>query len=226
MPSKPEQLLLIHGFGSNFRHGWADVGWVDILADFGVDAPALDLPGHGSWSPITEGSDYGDIPEKLFASLPGGAPYCAVGFSMGSQMLVRMAIAHPESFERIVLMGMGDSVFDPLATEPLREGLSAKRDFTNVAMEVFHRMIEQNDDNLDSLLCFLEQPRSTVTEDDLAKITCPVLVILGERDETDFNRLIGAQHDVRFVSLPGVDHFATPSDFKAIDETLRFFSLG
>ena len=226
MTATPEQLLLIHGFGSNFHHGWSDVGWVDILADFGVGAPAIDLPGHGSWSPITDNAQYGEIPEKLFSSLPGTAPYSAVGFSMGSQMLVRMAIAHPEAFDRIVLMGMGDSVFDPLATEPLREGLRAKRDFTNVAMEVFHRMIEQNDDNLDSLLCFLEQPRSTVTEEDLATITCPVLVILGERDEVEFSRLIGALKDVRFVSLPGVDHFATPSDFKAIDETLRFFNLG
>ncbi len=225
MTSPPERLLLIHGFGSNFHHGWADVGWVDILSDFGVEAPAIDLPGHGAWSPITDAEEYGDIPEKLFASLPPKAPYSAVGFSMGSQMLVRMAIAHPEAFDRIVLMGMGDSVFDPLATEPLREGLSAPRDFTNVAMEVFHRMIEQNDDNLASLLCFLEQPRSAVTEEDLAKITCPVLVILGERDEAEFTRLLGALHDVRFVALPGVDHFATPSDFKAIDETLRFFGI-
>lgn len=225
MTTKPERLLLIHGFGSNFHHGWADVGWVDILADYGVEAPAIDLPGHGSWSPITEAAAYGDIPEKLFASLPGKAPYAAVGFSMGSQMLIRMAIAHPEAFNRIVLMGMGDSVFDPLATEPLREGLSAPRDVTNVAMEVFHRMIEQNDDDLDSLLSFLEQPRSAVAEEDLAKVTCPVLVIIGERDEAEYLRLLGGLHDVHFVALPGVDHFATPSDLKAIDETLKFFGI-
>ena len=28
------------------------------------------------------------------------------------------------------------------------------------------------------------------------------------------------------LSLPGVDHFATPSTFGAIDATMRFFGLG
>jgi len=28
------------------------------------------------------------------------------------------------------------------------------------------------------------------------------------------------------VTVPGVDHFATPSDFGAIDATMRFLGLG
>jgi len=28
------------------------------------------------------------------------------------------------------------------------------------------------------------------------------------------------------VSVPGVDHFATPSDFDVIDATMRFLGLG
>jgi pimeloyl-ACP methyl ester carboxylesterase len=225
MSAPSQRLLLIHGFGSSFAHGWVETGWVDILADYGWQAPAIDLPGHGSWAPLRDPAAFGDVPETLFSSLPGRPPFSAVGFSMGAQMLVRMAIAHPDAFDRIVLMGMGDSVFDPNATEPLRQGLSAPRDPANVAIEVFHRMIESNGGDLPSLLCFLEQPRSLVTAADLGRITCPVLVVLGERDEAECDGLLAGLADVRFVSLPGVDHFATPSDFTAIDQTLRFFGI-
>jgi hypothetical protein len=39
-------------------------------------------------------------------------------------------------------------------------------------------------------------------------------------------RLVAALPSASLVTLAGVDHFATPSDFGAIDATMRFFGLG
>ncbi len=53
-----------------------------------------------------------------------------------------------------------------------------------------------------------------------------MLVVLGERDMVrPATALVAALPSATLVTLPGVDHFATPSDFGAIDATLRFFGL-
>jgi hypothetical protein len=52
-------------------------------------------------------------------------------------------------------------------------------------------------------------------------------VVLGSRDfAAPADRLLAALPDARFVSLPGVDHFATPADFGAIDAVVRFLTEG
>ena len=40
------------------------------------------------------------------------------------------------------------------------------------------------------------------------------------------DRLVAALPQASLVTLPGVDHFSTPSDFGAIDATMRFFGMG
>ena len=77
-------LVLLHGFGSSFDHNWQQTGWVDILADFGVTVPAIDLPGHGSSPPLTDPADYRDVDEEVRSALPADRPIAGVGFSAGA----------------------------------------------------------------------------------------------------------------------------------------------
>jgi hypothetical protein len=52
------------------------------------------------------------------------------------------------------------------------------------------------------------------------------LVVLGDRDWVGpADRLMAALPSASLVSLSGVDHFATPSDFGAIDATVKFLGL-
>src|ERR1700721_2621181 len=104
-------VVLLHGFGSSFDHNWQQTGWVDILADFGVTVPAIDLPAHGSSAPLTDPADYGDVIEEVRNALPVDGHITAVGFSAGAELLLRLAVAEPERFERIVLLGLGDNAF-------------------------------------------------------------------------------------------------------------------
>jgi pimeloyl-ACP methyl ester carboxylesterase len=218
-------VLLIHGFASSFEHGWRQSGWVDILGDFGVEVPAIDLPGHGRWAPLRDPEAYLDVPETLFTSLPPRPPYVAVGFSAGAQTLLRMAIAHPGAFERIVLMGLGDSVFDEAPTSELAGTLLGDEETDDVQLRLFRRLAETTGSDLESLRYFISRPQAPLSAEQLASVRCPVLVVLGERDEASGERLVEALPDVRFVSLKGVDHFSTPQDFGAIDASMRFLGL-
>ena len=78
-----------------------------------------------------------------------------------------------------------------------------------------------------ALAAFLKRPREPIKAADLAIVTCPVLVVLGDRDFVgSADRLVDALPSASLVTVPGVDHFATPSDFGAIDATMRFLGLG
>ncbi len=220
----PSSLVLLHGFASTFEHNWQQSGWVDILADFGCSAPPIDLPGHGSSRREVDPSAYASVAEDVFALLP--QPANAVGFSAGGELLLRMAIAHPGCFERLALLGLGDNVFDSADPSTLADSLEAGAEPEDVQARLFHRLAASSGNDPAALSAFLRRPRQPIRAVDLSTVTCPVLVVLGDRDMTrTADRLVAALPAASFVSVPGVDHFATPSDFGVIDATMRFFGF-
>ena len=137
-----------------------------------------------------------------------------------------MAIAHPGSFDRLALLGLGDNVFDTGDPSSLATSLQGDVEPEDVQARLFHRMAASSGNDPAALSAFLRRPRPPIGEDDLSTVTCPVLVVLGERDMTKTaDRLVAALPSASFVSVPGVDHFATPSDFGVIDATMRFFGF-
>jgi len=226
VPASPRSIIFLHGFASSYDHGWVQSGWTDILADVNVQIPPLDLPGHGTRGEQWQPEDFDDIESSVFASLPGPTPHWAVGFSAGAQLLLRMAIAHPEAFSRIVLMGISDRIFATQSTDEMIAGLEATDDSEDIQLQVFRRLAATTGNDVDALVRFLRAPNPALSIEDVAKVSCPVLVIVGERDDEPPVSLVDALPDARLLILPGVDHFATPSDFGAIDATMRFFDLG
>jgi pimeloyl-ACP methyl ester carboxylesterase len=224
MGQGPSTLVLLHGFASTFDHNWQQSGWVDILADFGCSAPPIDLPGHGSSHRPTEPAAYASVVEDVYALLP--RPAHAVGFSAGAELLLRVAIAHPGCFERLALLGLGDNVFDTADPSTLATSLEGDAEPEDVQARLFHRLASSSGNDPKALSAFLRRPRDRLGDEDLSVVTCPVLVVLGERDmTTSADRLVAALPEATFVSVPGVDHFATPSDFGVIDATMRFFGF-
>jgi pimeloyl-ACP methyl ester carboxylesterase len=83
------------------------------------------------------------------------------------------------------------------------------------------------DADRDALLACMKAPLPALTTDDCARVTVPVLVVIGERDFAGpGDPLADALPDARLVVLRGADHFSTPKDFGAIDATLRFLDEG
>jgi pimeloyl-ACP methyl ester carboxylesterase len=227
MTTAPRSLVLLHGFASSFDHNWRQTGWVDILSDFDCTAPGIDLPGHGASPPLTDLTAYADVEEAVFGSLPAPGPLNAVGFSAGADLLLRMAIAHPGHFERIALLGLGDNVFTRRDASTLADALESDDEPEDVQARLFYRLAVSSGNDRRALSAFIRRDRPALAEEALSTVTCPVLVVLGDRDmTTSADRLVAALPSASLVTLAGVDHFATPSDFGAIDATMRFFGLG
>ena len=67
------------------------------------------------------------------------------------------------------------------------------------------------------------ESRGPFSEDDLARVTCPTLVAIGDLDFAGpGDRLAAALPNSQLVTLRKVDHFATPEAFAFIDATLEF----
>jgi pimeloyl-ACP methyl ester carboxylesterase len=219
-------LVLLHGFGSSFDHNWQQTGWVDILADFGVTVPAIDLPAHGSSPPLHDPADYAHVDEEVSNALPADGLIGGVGFSAGAELLLRLAVAEPERFDRIVLLGLGDNAFESGDPAALVAALESSDEPEDVRARTFRRLARSAGNDPKALSAFLRRPRQALTEEDLLRLSCPVLVVLGDRDWVGpADRLIAALPSASLVSLAGVDHFATPSDFGAIDATVKFLGL-
>jgi pimeloyl-ACP methyl ester carboxylesterase len=226
MSSQPSAVILLHGFGSSFDHNWRQTGWVDILADFGVSVPAIDLPGHGSSLPLTDPADYADVDEEVRRALPVDGLIAAVGFSAGAELLLRLALAEPERFDRIVLLGLGDNIFDSRDPAALVAALESSQEPEDVQARLFRRLAQSAGNDPRALSAFLRRPRRPVTDEELSRLRFPILVVLGDRDMVgSADRLLAALPSASLVTLAGVDHFATPSDFGAIDATVKFLGF-
>src|SRR5207237_9135497 len=69
----------------------------------------------------------------------------------------------------------------------------------------------------------LRRPSDAFTPEDAARVTCPTLVIIGDRDFAGPPEpLVDALPDAQLVVLRGIDHFRTPSEFDCIDAALDF----
>ena len=227
MVTRPSSLILLHGFGSSFDHNWRQTGWVDILADFGVTVPVVDLPGHGSSLPLTDPEDYADADEEIRRVLPADGLISGVGFSAGAELLLRVALIEPQRFDRIVLLGLGDNVFETRNPSAITAALESSEEPEDVQARLFRRLAQSAGNDPRALSAFLRRPRRPVTEEDLSSLRFPILVVLGDRDMVgSADRLMSALPSASFVTLAGVDHFATPSDFGAIDATVKFLGLG
>jgi pimeloyl-ACP methyl ester carboxylesterase len=211
---------LVHGFASSFDHTWRKNGWVDILGDLDRPIVPVDLLGHGTAPRPTDAAAYGEVDELVFQALPEG-PLDAVGFSAGASVLLHLAVDHPGRFKRLALLGVGDNVFggsEPMLTVDALEGRTGPED---VQGRLFRRLAESAGNDPAALVAFLRRPARTMTESELSPVTCPVLVVLGDRDFIGgADRLVAALPRAELVVLRGVDHFATPSDFGAIDAVM------
>src|ERR1700677_2216693 len=226
MPGTLDSIVLLHGFASSFDHGWQQTGWVDILADFDCTAPEIDLPGHGASPRPRDPEAYADVEGDGLAPLAGVVP-AAVGFSAGGDLLLRMALAEPGGFERIVLLGVGDNVFERSDPAAIVGALGSEEEPEDVQARLFRRLAESAGNDRAALSGFIRRPREPPAAAELSSVRCPVLVVLGSRDFIGgADRLVEALPSGSLVTLAGVAHFSTPSDFGAIDATLKFLGSG
>jgi pimeloyl-ACP methyl ester carboxylesterase len=87
-------VVLVHGLGSDASVNWSQAGWVRALQAVGRPLVALDLRGHGASGAPVDPSAYRlplmveDLAAVLDATVPTGRTVDAIGYSLGSRVLL------------------------------------------------------------------------------------------------------------------------------------------
>ena len=216
-------VLLLHGLATSARRTWRDNGWIDLLTDAGRTVIAPDLLGHGTSPKPHDPAAYDDLEAHVLEALDD-EPVDAIGFSLGAKTLLALAADHPERFGRLVVAGVGANLFRDDDTEHLAAAIERADDPEDPIARYFHALAADPDADPAAVAALLRRPGGLrVTPEGLARITGPVLVVLGDRDFAGPpDPLVDALGDARLVVLEGCDHFATPKDFRFLDAALEF----
>lgn len=220
------RVLLAHGFLSSFELNWRETGFADLLADMGREVIPFDFPGHGSAEKPHDPAAYADLPGCIDDALPPGEAIDAVGFSMGAVQLLHLATRTPERFRRLVLAGIGENVFEPQDASSIADAIeSGIEPEDNAAGKFFVQSSKIPGNDPLALAACMRRMHRPLTEDDLAKVELPVLVVLGDKDFAGpADRLVAALPDARLVMLRNTEHFATPRSFGFLDAALEFLA--
>jgi pimeloyl-ACP methyl ester carboxylesterase len=218
-------VLLVHGFASSFERNWREPGWVDILEEEGRQVIGMDLLGHGQAEKPHEPAAYSNLEQDVAGALPDNGPVDAIGFSLGAQLLLRVAAAQPTRFRRLVVGGVGASLFRTGDPEPAARAIETGETVEGdpASAQAFARFARAPGNDPVALAACLRRPTTPVEPDELAPLDRPVLVVLGDRDFAGpADPLMAALPNARLVGLHGGDHFGTPKDFRFIDAAVGF----
>jgi len=223
-PQDGPPALLVHGFCSNFGLNWVGSRWVDAFTRAGRRVIGMDNRGHGQSGKPHDSADYGpnmlgDVLRLLDHLGIDRVDY--VGYSMGSQIGVRLLIQEPRRVRRAVLGGIGTNVLQPWrhgeAIARRMRGDQNEMSPAAVMFDTFARSVPGND--LEALACCITGRSDPVTEQQLAAIRTPVLVAVGGSDPIarDARGLADRIPDAEYFEVEGRDHTtAVPS--RAIKE--------
>ena len=214
-------VLLLHGFATSADRTWGDNGWIDLLRDVGRDVIAVDLLGHGNSEKPHDPAAYEQLEALVAAQLPD-EPVDAIGFSLGARTILTIAADQPERFNRIVATGVGANLFRDEPRDLIGKAIRGEGDTENPVAQYFAGLARQPGNDPEALIACMSSPRPRLDDGRLAKVTCPVLVVIGDKDFAGpGDPLVDALPDAQLRTLPNLDHFATPKDFRVIDAALE-----
>jgi pimeloyl-ACP methyl ester carboxylesterase len=211
-PADPRAtVLLIHGFASNVAMNWVATGWVRDLKATGYRVVAFDNRGHGGSEKLYELADYGaplmaEDARRLMEHL-GIASAHVMGYSMGSRIAAFLALAHPARVRSAVFGGLGLNMVRGMAgTGPIAHALEAPSidDVQNPTARTFRAFAEQTKSDLRALAACIRSARAPISAEDVARLSCPVLVAVGDRD------VIGGPAADLAEMIPGARAFVIP----------------
>ena len=218
-------VVLVHGWGGSFESTWQRSGFTELLRDASKPVIGIDLLGHGAAPKPHEPADYADLTARVLDAMPD-EPVDAVGFSLGAITLLQIACAHPGRFRKLVLAGIGGTLFEPddQSGERIAAAIEGTADSADVGSHVFAQYAHQAGNDPIALAAIMRRPRTTVHPSNcLAGATCQTLVAIGDKDFAGPGEpLAEALPNATLKTLRGVDHFATPEAFSFIDAALEF----
>lgn len=217
-------VVLVHGWGGSFESTWQRSGFTELLRDAGRPVIGIDLLGHGAAPKPHEPEAYADLTARVLDAMPD-EPVDAVGFSLGAITLLRIACNQPGRFRKLVLAGIGGTLFEPddQSGERIAAAIEGTADSADVGSHVFAQYAHQAGNDPIALAAIMRRPRQRFTTELLSGATCQTLVAIGDKDFAGPGEpLAAALPNATLKVLRGVDHFATPEAFGFIDAALEF----
>ncbi len=166
-------------------HGWSISSTYFIplaerlAAQCKVYAP--DLPGHGLSDTPAKALDIAGLAKALsdWMDAAGISQAILIGHSMGCQIAVELAVAHPEKVDRLVLIGLAP---DPRARNPVRQ---LGRLLVGGMHERMSLILHLAKDYFRMGMRSLPELRSAINypiEEKLTSVSMPVMLVRGEND--------------------------------------------
>jgi len=184
-----EPAVLVHGFASNKQINWVNTGWVSTLMRAGRRVIALDNRGHGQSSKLYDPADYHTtiMAQDVAALLDHLAIERAdvMGYSMGARITAYLALNSPARVRSAILGGLGIHLVEGVGLpESIAEALEAPSldDVKDPMGRTFRAFAEQTKSDLKALAACIRGSRQSLTSDEVAKITVPVIVAVGSKD--------------------------------------------
>jgi pimeloyl-ACP methyl ester carboxylesterase len=214
-PDRGEPILLVHGFASNHRINWVNPRWVETLSKGGRRVVAFDNRGHGQSEKLYEPQDYRSAVMALDAAHLldhlAIARADVMGYSMGARIASFLTLAEPERVRSLILGGLGDHLVDGVGLPvSIAEALEAPSldSLTDPMQRMFRAFAEQTKSDRAALAACIRGSRQTLSEAEVARIACPVLVAVGTRDDVagDPHRLAAMFPRGEALEIPGRDH--------------------
>ena len=241
-----EPLLMIHGWGVNSEI-W--VSLVDELKLF-VSVYLIDLPGMGGSSFISPYT-LDNIAKEIKANVPI-KKFNILGWSLGGQVAMSLAIRMPEFVEKLILMsttpcfvekkdwsyGVNKQFFSNFEME-------AKQNLNNTLMKFFliqtrdiddsknvmrflkNEFIEIRDENKSGMQLALNVLKETDLRNEVQKIDKPTLIIAGDKDRlTSSKASIWLYEKIKGATLKeikGANHMPFISHREIMTESVKKF---
>jgi pimeloyl-ACP methyl ester carboxylesterase len=219
---RTEPVVLVHGLGSSSEHGWRAPGWLDLLADAGRRTVPIDVLGHGEAPAPHEPDAYANLDRFVEEAIPDET-VDAIGFSLGAQLLLRIAARDPSRFGRLFVIGVGENLFRNDMALNLVDAFEQGNDPEDLTSRLFVQLARSAGNDPRAMAALLRRPHQMFTTDEIARVACPTLVVIGDKDFAGPpDPLVAALPDATLRVLPGVDHFRATSEFACIDAALEF----
>ena len=241
-----EPLLMIHGWGVNSEI------WVSLVDELKLFASVylIDLPGMGGSSSISPYT-LDNIAKEIKANVPI-KKFNILGWSLGGQVAMSLAIRMPEFVEKLILMsttpcfvekkdwpyGVNKQFFSNFELETkqnlnntlLKFFLIQTRDINdskNVMRFLKNTFIEIRDDNKSGMQSALNVLKETDLRNEVKKIDKPTLIFSGDKDRlTSLKASIWLYEKIKRAKLKeikGANHMPFISHREKMTESVKKF---
>ena len=241
-----DPLLMIHGWGVNSEI------WISLIDElkFFASVYVVDLPGMGgslSISPYT----LDNIAKEIKANVPV-KKFNILGWSLGGQVAMSLAIRMPEFVEKLILMSTTPCFVEkkdwPYGVNKqffLNFEMEAKQNLNKILMKFFliqtrgiddsknvmsflkNTFIEISDENKTGMQLALNVLKETDLRDEVKKIDKPTLIITGDKDRlTTLKASIWLHEKIKGATLKkikGANHLPFISHRETMIESVKKF---